>query len=180
MTPNKMNEFENLNYLVNRVNSYSNSWQYSGSSHLQSYEYSLLPEPISESADLPNTDEFDVEQLFKDKIIFQRLSTAQMFCLIKERDDICNHNIDSIRKRLMYCHENLSKLNMARRYSMEPQINLRKTDGLQRLLFDLEKQERNEVVLAWRDTLRIKLSLPSMLKEYQNLKRQGSLLEDVK
>ena len=178
MTPNKMNEFENLNYLVNRANSYSNSWQYSGSSPLQSYEYSLLPEPISESTELPDTDEFDVEQLFKDKIIFQKLSTTQMFYLIKERDDIRDHNIDSIRKRLMYCLENLSKLNMTRRYSMEPQINLRKADGLQRLLFDLEKQERSEVVNAWRDTLRIKLSLPGMLKEYQNLKRQETMLED--
>jgi hypothetical protein len=178
MTPNKMNEFENLNYLVNRANNYSNSWQYSGGSHLQSYEYSLLPESVGESAELPDADEFDVEQLFKDKIIFQKLSSAQMFYLVKERDAIRDHNIDFIRKRLMYCHENLSRLNMARRYSMEPQINLRKTDGLQRLLCDLEKQERNEVVTAWRDTLRIKLSLPGMLKEYQNLKRQETMLED--
>jgi hypothetical protein len=178
MTPNKMHEYQNFTYLVNKEPSYSNSWQYSGGSRLESHEYSLSPEPISENTDLPDSDGFDVEQLFRDKIIFQRLSTGQLFYLIKERDDIRDHNIDSIRRRLSYCHENLSRLNMARRYSMEPQINLRKTDGLQRLLFDLEKQERNEVVTAWRDTLRIKLSLPGMLKEYQNLKRQGSLLED--
>jgi hypothetical protein len=178
MTPNKMNEFENLIYVVNRENRYSNGWQYSGSSYLENRQYSLLPEAASESAELPDTDEFDVEQLFKDKVIFQKLSTAQMFYLIKERDAIRDHNIDFIRKRSMYCQENLSRLNMARRYSMEPQINLRKTDGLQRLLCDLEKQERNEVVIAWRDTLRIKLSLPGMLKEYQNLKRQETMLED--
>ena len=177
MTPSKMDEFENIKYFVNEKDSYSNSWQYSGGSRLKSHGYSLSPEPI-ESAELPDTDDFDVEQLFKDNIIFQKLSTAQMFYLIKERDDIRDHNIDSIRGRLMYCHENLSKLNMAWRYSTQSPINLKKADGLQRLLFDLEKQERNEVVTAWRDTLKVKLSLPSMLKEYQNLKRQGSLLED--
>lgn len=180
MTPNKMNEFENINYFVKKENSYSNSWQYSGSNRLQSYEYSLSPEPVIGSNELSNDDAFDVEQLFKDKIIFQRISTAQMFYLIKERDAIRDRNIDSIRSRLMYCHENLSRLNMARAYSIQPQITLRRADGLQRLLFDLEKQERNEVVTAWRDTLKVKLSLPGMLKEYQNLKRQESLFEDVK
>ena len=173
-----MDEFKNIKYFVNEKDSYSNSWQYSGSSYLENRQYSLLPEAVEESAELPDTDEFDVEQLFKDKVVFQKLSTAQMFYLIKERDDIRDHNIDSIRGRLMYCHENLSKLNMAWRYSTQSPINLKKADGLQRLLFDLEKQERNEVVTAWRDTLKVKLSLPSMLKEYQNLKRQETMLED--
>lgn len=175
-----MYESVNLNYLVNKDHSYSNSWQYSGSSNLESHKYSLLPESIIESDEPSSSDDFDVEQLFKEKIIFQKISTGQVFYLIKERESIRDHNIDSIRKRLMYCQESLSKLNMSRAYCIQPQINLRKIDGLQRLLCDLEKQERNEVVTAWRDTLRIKLTLPGMIQQYQNLKRQGSLMEDGK
>ena len=120
-----------------------------------------------------------MDEIFKDNLRFQKLSTLQILYLITEREELCQKNIRGIDSQLTDCHENLSRLNIGRGYLIQPQLILRKVDGLQRMLSDLEKQRRNEKVTAWRDTLKLKLSLPNMLKGYQSLKRQESLLEDV-
>jgi hypothetical protein len=74
----------------------------------------------------------------------------------------------------MYCHENLSRLHM---WLKQP--DARSIGGLQKTLFDLEKQKREESITSWRDTLDLKLSILDKIQGYQNLKRQEALLEDV-
>jgi hypothetical protein len=174
-----MYQTNNLTYFVNELNKYSTSWQYSGVSHLTTYEHSLDGKPDIQYPDSLSSEDDDIGEIFRDNLRFQKISTAQAFYLIKERDALCDHNIDLINSRTRYCHDNLSRLNMARRYMIEPQVNFRRIDGLQRMLLDLERQERDERVNAWRDTLKLKLGLPEMLKGYQNLKRQESLLNDA-
>ena len=179
MTPTKMSSINNLNYYANEVNKYSTSWRYAGSSHLATYSYSLDDKSDTEYPDSLSPEADDIGMIFQDNIRFQKISTMQSLYLIKEREALRDHNIDNIDSRIRYCQENLSKINVGRRYMMEPQINFRRIDGLQKLLLDLEKQERGERVDAWRDTLKLKLSLPEMLKSYKSLKRQEGLFNDA-
>jgi hypothetical protein len=166
-----------LNYGINFANRndyQSDSWQYgrdNSVSQLYSPSFALVSSPDNEGSDL--------DEIFKDNLRFHKLSTLQILYLIGEREVLCQKNIGSIDSQIAGCHENLSRLNMGRGYFIQPQTILRKIDGLQRILSDLEKQRRNEKVTAWRDTLKLKLSLPNMLKGYQSLKRQESLLQDA-
>ena len=168
----------NLNHYVNEVNKYSTSWQYSGSSHLATHA-----SPLDEKFDATRPDssagDDDISEMFRDNLRFQKISTVQVLYLVKEREALRDHNIDMIDSRMRYCQENLSRINMAKRYMIEPQVNFRRIDGLQKLLLDLEKQERAERIDSWRDTLKLKLSLPEMLKGYKSLKRQEVLFSDV-
>ena len=121
-----------------------------------------------------NNEDGDIDSFLKDKVCFHKISTLQVSYLIKEREGLRDYNIKDIDHRIMYCHETLSRFHMMFGHVGSPKI-----EGLQKLLFDLEKQRRNEFIISWHDTLKLKLDLMGMLGEYQTLKKQEALLEDV-
>ena len=123
---------------------------------------------------ITNSEDSGIDGMLKDKLRLQKVSTLQAMYLVKEREHLRDRNIKDIDHRIMYCQDHLSKIHML--YGV---MKSQKIEGLQKMLFDLEKQRRNEFIISWRDTLKLKLDLMGMLGEYQVLKKQEALLEDV-
>lgn len=171
MTANKMYQTNNFNYTPHEGNLYSSSWLYDNASKLKDNYSSFV---TMENQSNPQNEDDVLEGLFKDRLRFQKLSTLQALYLIMEREHLRDKNISSIKSRIMYCQENLSRLHMWLR-----QPDSRSVGGLQRLVCDLEKQKMDEATSSWKDTLELKLSLLDKIQGYQNLKRQEALLEDV-
>jgi len=167
-----MYEINGITRLYNIWNEYTNSWQYQGNS--KDYSLDTIVSLYESNSPKADNNDFDIDTIFEEKIKFSRLSTLQALSLITERELLRDKNVNSIDSRIMYCQDSLSRLNMLKL----PATYSRKIDGLQRSLFDLERQRRDEAVSSWKDTLVLKLSILEKLKDYQNLKRQGSLLKD--
>lgn len=169
-----MNQPNNFSYAPGQGNLYQSSWFYDSAIKLKDGYSSFVNIPSDQvNPDKQNEDD-ELEGLFKDRLRFQKLSTLQALYLINERESLRDKNISSIGSRIMYCHENLSRLHMW----LGPN-DTKSMGGLQNLLFGLEKQGREEKISSWKDTLDLKLSLLEKLQGYQNLKRQEALLEDV-
>lgn len=170
-----MYEISNFSYMPNRQNMYLPSWINNNESYANNRD--ATPQKIiymDDNEQIPKHEVDDIDALFKDKVYFKQASAFQVFYLIKERECLRDNNISNIESRLMYCHENLSRLHM-----VKSPMNGRNIGGLQKMLLDLEKQGRDERVSSWRDTLKLKLDLLGVLKDHQTLKRQEALLEDV-
>ena len=168
-----MYETNNVGYAPGRGNLYQSSWFYDSASKLKN-DYTSFVDIQSDPASPDSQNADDLDGLFKDRLRFQKLSCLQALYLITERETLRDKNTSSLDSRIMYCHENLSRLHM---WLKQP--DARSIGGLQKTLFDLEKQKREESITSWRDTLDLKLSILDKIQGYQNLKRQEALLEDV-
>ena len=166
-----MYQVNGFGYLPFEQNKYQPIWPHSNAYYRTDNEH-FPKEYLALDNDTSKDD--DIGSLFKDKVRFQKLSTLQALYLIIEREALRDRNISSIDERIMYCNENLSRFRMLR-----IPMDSSRLEGLQKLLFDLEKQRRSEKVSSWQDTLKLKLDLVGMIKDYQSLRKQEALLEDV-
>lgn len=91
--------------------------------------------------------------------------------LIRERNSIASHNIFAIEQDIMSVNNRLAQV--AVMWGHDPE----EVSSLEKAVFDLENQKRNESASCWRDLWQVKKELLELGKEQQSLKRISELTQ---
>lgn len=112
-----------------------------------------------------------VENVFKEKIDFQKASLLQILSLIKERERLKEQNIAEIQARLINCQSNLYRVHI----NWPALGGERRKNTLESIIANLEEQARQERVSCWKDTSRLRQELLKIAGEYKSTSRRASL-----
>ena len=114
------------------------------------------------------------DQVFGNQARQQKLQVMHEASLISGRYELHKRHLRDLKHRLSQVQEKISIVRM-----FEPGLPSRQQLDLEKLLFNLEGQERDEENAFWSDTLKIKQGLFSAIGEYQSAQHRANVFRDL-